>query len=61
MKRLHVSRDWEIEVNILSLLDHENIVRYEDHFELFVFENLKETDRFACIITEYCEVIINFN
>lgn len=39
------------EINVLSQLNHKNIVRYFDHFPLMIGEDIH-----MLIITEYCEV-----
>ena len=44
--------EWKKEATILSGLNHENIVKYCDHFQLITKESLCH----PCIITEYCQV-----
>jgi serine/threonine protein kinase len=41
------------ELNVIIKLNHENVVKYFDHFELAV---ANKTLSFICIITEYCYV-----
>ena len=41
----------ENELNVITSVDHENIVRYYDHFEL-----IKGGTKYLCIITEFCHV-----
>lgn len=45
-------QDWTNEANLLSQLDHENIIKYMDHFEVETVDSFC----FPCIVTEYCEV-----
>ena len=48
------------ETDILKRLDHENIVKYFDHFEIVTRNNFKRKEKRFCIITEFCEVLINY-
>ena len=49
--------EWKKEASLLSRLNHENLVKYYDHFQLTSKESLCH----PCIITEYCQVIFNFH
>ena len=44
--------EWQKEPVFLSQLNHKNLVKYEDHFELIT----KELYPHPCILTEYCQV-----
>ena len=46
--------DWKKEAMLLSRLNHNNIVKYEDTFRLLSKESLPH----PCILTEYCEVML---
>lgn len=45
------------ECNLLCKLNHENIIKYHDHFELIT----KESNSHICIITDYYKVYLNIN
>jgi serine/threonine protein kinase len=45
------------ECNLLCKLNHENIIKYYDHFELIT----KESNSHICIITDYYKVYLNIN
>ena len=50
MKLIKVyDEEWKKEASLLSRLSHENLVKYQDHFELISKESLCH----PCIITEY--------
>jgi len=51
--KLQANSTDEREHVILSQLDHENIVKYYEHFEESVFRF-----KHLCILTEYCRVMI---
>ena len=44
----------ETEMIILLNINHENIVRYFDHFSQQI-----SNANFICVVTEYCEVLSN--
>lgn len=63
--KVMVSDDMALnELVILMRLDHENVIKYYDHFEVNVWKIIPffEIDLQLCVITEYCEVgsIIQF-
>ena len=51
MKILEKNDTSENELELIKSVDHENVVRYYDHFEL-----IKGGTKYLCIITEYCHV-----
>jgi len=57
MKTIEMNKGSTLEQEhfILSRLNHENIIKYYEHFEQVVIgcNNL-------CIVTEYCRVISNY-
>lgn len=58
MKIIDYNGLFENEIKILKKLNHENIAKYYDHFEIKIKNIIKELK--LCIVTEYCEVIISF-
>lgn len=52
MKILDENEMAQNEANTLSRLDHENIIKYYEHFEF----RINETNK-LCIVTEFCEVL----
>lgn len=54
MKILDANEIAQNEANILSRLNHENLIKYYEHFEF----GINETSRKICIVTEFCEVIL---
>lgn len=53
MQRFHTTT--EIELEILSNISHNNIVKYIDHFHVRI-----GSDQHTFLITDYCEVIFVF-
>lgn len=53
MKMLDLNEMAQNETEILTRLNHENIVKYLDHFEV---ENQNYREIKLCIVTEFCEV-----
>lgn len=41
----------DLELNVLPSLNHDNIIKYYEHFEAYVYGSNS-----LCIVTEYCEV-----
>jgi len=46
----------ENELEIIMGVNHENVVKYFDHFELVICKNKNINEHKFFIITEYCEV-----
>ena len=45
------------ETSILKAIDHENIVKYLDHFEIETSRNPQQFSKLKlCIVTEFCQV-----
>lgn len=45
----------ENELEIVTRLNHENVVKYMDNFDLIVGNNYGQQETKLCIISEYCE------
>ena len=43
------------ELAVLIRLDHANLVKYYDHFEVNIRDNYQHV--YLCVITEFCEVV----
>ena len=44
------------EAVILTKINHENIVKYYEHFEVEMGSNLRSKQIKLCVVTEFCEV-----
>lgn len=56
MKIMSLDQVAENETKVLTRLNHENVVKYYEDFEIDIGSN---ADRIKlCIITEFCEVLI---
>ena len=51
MKILEKNCTSENELELIMSVNHENVVKYYDHFEL-----IKGGTKYLCIITEFCHV-----
>ena len=56
MKIMNLSKVAENETEILTRLDHKNIVKYFDHFEIIMSNNRIRGEKKLCIVTEFCDV-----
>lgn len=56
MKITHLDEVSQNELDILMKIDHENVVKYLDHFELVLSRNSGKIETSICIVMEYCEV-----
>ena len=53
-----LDEEWQKEPTFLRKLNHKNLVKYEDHFELITKEKYEKYPH-PCILTEYCQVLYN--
>lgn len=60
MKIMNLDEIAQNETEILKQLDHENIVKYFDHFELDTRSNANNRQIKLCIVTEFCQVEMFF-
>ena len=63
MKIMKLDEVAKNEIDILKSLDHPNIIKYYDHFEMEIemgsgsaILNIKQKS--LCVVTEFCEVCI---
>lgn len=61
MKIMDLNEMAQNETHILTQLNHENVVKYFEHFELDTgsYSNHYSNQFKLCIVTEFCEVILN--
>ena len=56
MKITHLDEVSQNELDILMKIDHANVIKYFDHFELVLSRNSGQIETSICIVMEYCEV-----
>lgn len=57
MKIMDLNEVAQKEMEILKSLNHPNVVKYFDHFEIVMGSNMSENKQLKlCIVTEFCEV-----
>lgn len=61
MKLLDRDEIADNELNVLSRLDNENVVKYFAHFEFSVRDNRDHKKTKLAILTEFCEVLLLFH
>lgn len=52
LEELVDKESWKREIFLHRQMNHENIMKYYDHFELIT----EDENSYICIVTEYCQV-----